>query len=471
LDEINGRRSSGFDLNMEKSVAPASPGTNEKMSGDQDGQRAVALRIIVAVGILAVGLLVGWFVHSDETPVHTSDAAQVVATGNLAQQNLRAEIALERAQSILALEQAASAKASNSDWRQLITPGASLLAALLSALVAYLAIVMPLNRQRKRTAEEDVIQREKDRTQRFDTGFSAAVIALGDEKIVIQAGGAAALQSLLQHSPDEFKDQVYRVVRANLDIEIGHAGAVKRLLIDAFSSALQILSPKSETRQGHRTHSDGRGYGWDLARTEMAGADLRNVDLSSADVAFSNLAYANLDGAWLRRCWGYKVNLEGASLRDTDLEEARLQKANAPKASFDRARLVSARLDGSDLSGAHFRDARLQSAHFRGANLSSVDFRDANVDDADFRGAHLDDATHNSLILTTTWKPLASKMSSKTEIKVLEDRIQRFLDPSDAQALVALGNKKRSSAGSAPEDAQTQVSLTDPAPDPLQSTT
>lgn len=455
----------------DRAVAPS------KVDSGKNGAHVpstTALRIILAVGILVVGLLVGWLIHTQApgvTPTHSADSTPLVETGSLTKQNLRAEISLERAQSVLALQQAASAKAGDSNWRQLITPGASLLAALLSALVAYVAIVMPLNRQRKRTAEEDVIQREKDRTQRFDTSFNAAVIALGDEKIVIQAGGAAALQSLLQHSPDEFKDQVYRVVRANLDSDIGHARAVSRLLVVALSSALQRLSPKKEMKQEYRTHTDGRGYGWDLARTEMAGADLRLVDLSFADIAFSNLEYANLDGAWLRRCWGYKVKLEGASLRDTDLEEARIQKANAANASFDRARLVSARLDESELSGAHFRAASLQSAHFRGANLSAVDFRDANVNDTIFHGAHIDDATYNSLLLTTTWKPLASKKSSMTQIKDLELKIQRFFDPSDAQALVALSNKKRSSAGSAPEDAQTQVSLTDPAPDPVQNIT
>jgi len=458
---------------MENDRAVASLKVNAGMNGVHV-QRNVAIRIILAAGILALGLLVGWFIYSRDPgvlPNHSVDANRTIAAGSLADENLRAEISLERAQSILALQQAAAAKASNSDWRQLITPGAGLLAALLSALVAYLAIVMPLNRQRKSAAEQDVNQREKDRTQRFDTSFSAAVVALGDKEVVIQAGGAAALQSLLQHSPDEFKDQVYRIVRANLDSDIGHVGAVKRLLVDALSSALQKLSPIKEMKKGHRTHSDGRGYGWNLSRTEMAGADLRHVDLTSADIAFSNLEFANLDGSWLRRCWGYKTKLEGASLRDTDLEEARLQKATAPKASFDRARLVSARLDWTELSGAHFRAALLQSAHFRGANLSSVDFRDANVDDADFRGAHLDDATYNSLLLTTTWKPLASKLSSKTEIKDLEVKIQRYFDPSDAQTLVALSNKKRSSAGNAPEDAQTQVSLTDPAPDPAQITT
>ena len=458
---------------MDKDTVASPSKVDVRTSGVHVLRRFVDLRIILAVGILALGLLVGWSFHSQAfvTTNHAMDVNRTTAAGSLAQQNLRAEISLERAQTVLALQQAASAEASNSDWRQLITPGASLLAALLSAVVAYLAIVVPLNRQRQRAAQEDVIQREKDRIQRFDTSFNAAVIALGDKEVVIQAGGAAALQSLMQHSPDEFKDQVYRVVRANLDSEIEHVGAVRRLLVGALSSALQKLSPNRGIKREHRAHSDGRGYGWDLARTEMAGADLRYVDLSYADIAFSNLDYANLDGAWLRRCWGYKVKLEGASLRDTDLEEARLQRATAPKASFDRATLVSARLEWTELSGAHFREAKLQSAHFRGATLASVDFRDANVDDTNFRGAHLDVATYNSLLLTTTWQPLASKKSLRKDIKDLEEKIQRFFDPGDAQSIIALAQKKRSSAGSAPEDAQTQVSFTDPALDHGHDTT
>src|SRR5205823_2780602 len=139
---------------------------------------------------------------------------------------------------------------------QLLTPGASLFAAAATALVAFLAIVLPLRSQRVQemqqrqdaankdreqredvaqkdrdqraqaaekdrqerqlAAARDLAQREKDLTARFDLGFAAAVAALGDESLVVQAGGAAALQSYLRDDLAVFVDQVYLVVRANL---------------------------------------------------------------------------------------------------------------------------------------------------------------------------------------------------------------------------------------------------------------
>jgi uncharacterized protein YjbI with pentapeptide repeats len=449
----------------------------------QDSRREVAslasVWIAVAIGVVAlgVGIGVGWALHPSSTgsdQALTQPSPEAIGSDSLSNQKTRADIQLEQAQRLQALRQADATQAGNVWWRQVIAPGASVLAAAITGLVAYLAIVLPLRRQRDKDREQrddaavkdreqrkdalkrDVEQRQKDRVQRFDAGFAAAVSALGNDNAAIQAGGAAALQSYLRPDLDEFLDQVYTVVRANLDQEIEHPDPVRRLLVVALSKALSKSPPASRGRAIPRTHSIGRGDGPNLSRTWMRGADFRGLDLSSADVAFSDLQNARLDGAALRRSWGWGVNLEGATLRSADLEEARYRAAFAPNATFDDACLVSARFEGAELSGARFRAAKLQSAHFSGAQLDQADFRNADVRDTFFDGATFDLDSLGTLLLTSTWRALSSAEASSDEHNRAELLMRRSLDKKPADQLMALARRRWSGTGSAPKDAPTR---------------
>jgi uncharacterized protein YjbI with pentapeptide repeats len=390
---------------------------------------------------------------------------------SLADQQTTANIQLAQAQRAEALQLARAAQDGEAWWRQLITPLASLGAAAVTAIVAFLAIVLPLRNQRQREALQrkdaadkdrqdrkeaadkdrqdrkdaaikDREQREKDITARFDAGFAAAVAAIGADNPVVQAGGAAALQSYLRADLAMFHDQVTLVVRANLDTSLAHPVAVRRLLVSALSQALRLKDGFS-SKQAPRTRSFGRGDGRDLARTWLEGGDFRHVDLSSADLAYSDLAGARLDGARLRRSWGWETNLAGASLRGADMEEARFRGAYAPKAVLDKARLVSSRFEEATLTGARFWGAYLQSAHFNEAKLAGADFRHAKVSDAYFLGATFDAGALSSLLLSETWSPLGSPLTSEQKLRDLEHEIREHVDSSVADQLLAMARERR----------------------------
>jgi uncharacterized protein YjbI with pentapeptide repeats len=431
------------------------------VSDDAEGR--VLTWVLIVTGLLVaagIGVGLGWALHPSTSVSPSPDPTSPAAPGSLANQKSQADIQLEKAQAQQAFQEAASARDGDIWWRQAITPGSTVVAAGITGFVAYLAIVLPLRRQREQDRDQrkdaadkeiqqrndaldkEVDQRRKDRVQRFDAGFAAAVSSLGNDNASIQAGGAAALQSYLRPDLDEFFDQVYAVVRANLDQEIDHPDAVRRLLVAALAKALLKAPPSSGARAAQRTHSLGRGNGPDLSRAWLRGADFRGLDLSDSDIAFSDLTNARLDGGSLRRSWGREAILERAVLRGVDLEEARFQGVVAPKANFDAARLVSARFEGASLAGARFRAAKLQSAHFQGASLEQADFRDAHVSDAFFQTASFDDDSLGTLLLSSTWHALSSTEASQEDRDHAEELARKSLDQKWADRLMVLSRKR-----------------------------
>lgn len=319
---------------------------------------------------------------------------------------MRAEIALLKAQREQALRNVASQRDADRVWRVLLPGGATLIGGMLTAYVAYLAIVVPLRGQREKDREErrsiaerQAGQQRKDLIQRFGTDFAAAVAALADGNRSAQVGGAAALRSFLRPELHDFREQTYQVVRAHLDWRVDHPEAVRAILVTTFVQLLRELHAEPTSPAAPRTAFTGPPEGVDLTCAWLRRADLRGIDLAMGDLWRSDLRAARLDGASLRRASAWKSDMRRASFREADLEEARFRGARARRAIFDEARLVSARFEEADLDGARFRGAKLQSAHFTDARLRGVDFRDADVRDTQFVGAHFDDDALASLVL------------------------------------------------------------------------
>ncbi|MGI8803189.1 MAG: pentapeptide repeat-containing protein [Solirubrobacteraceae bacterium] len=334
-----------------------------------------------------------------------------------------ARIQLDDAKREQAVQATASARAGESTFRVLLAPITAILGALLTALVAYIAVVLPLKAQRvkdreerKRAAEEDIVERreaaekkgEQDRqslVQRFDSAFAAALSALADPHPAAQASGAAALQSYLRTELTDFRDQTYLAVRAHLDRRLDHPDAVRAILVATLEDLLRGSDDGPGPKLVNRTASSGIPEGIRLAWTWLRGADLRTLNLAGSDLAFCDLRAARLDGASLRRVRAWKADLTNASLRGADLEEGRFRAATASSAVFSDARLVSARFEEATLDRARFRGAMLQSAHFDGARLRGADFRNANVTDAKFGGVMFDEVALTSLVLSHgLWK-------------------------------------------------------------------
>jgi pentapeptide repeat protein len=329
-----------------------------------------------------------------------------------------AEVELIEAQRNQAQQTADSARDSNHVWRVLLPIGATLVGALFTAYVAYLAIVVPLREQREKDrsqrlaiAEQQAQQQRKDLVQRFGTDFTGAVAALADPNPSAQVGAAAALRSFLRPELSEFREQTYQAIRAHLDRRIEHVDAVRAILVAAFGQMLREMYAEPTLPTTPRVASIGPLVGVDLTHAWLRRADLRCIDLAAADFWRCDLRAARLDGSSLRRSRGWKADMRGASFRGADLEEVRFRNARARRAIFDDARLVSARFEEAELDGARFRGAKLQSAHFVDAGLRGADFRDADVRDAQFVGARFDDASLASLLLARNlWKVKAGRM-------------------------------------------------------------
>lgn len=119
----------------------------------------------------------------------------------------------------------------------------------------------------------------------------------------------------------------------------------------------------------------GEGFGVDLIRADLQGANLQGVLL-----AFANLSGANLQGANLQ-----DAILSGANLREVNLRGAQLQRSTLSFACLDGADLRASNLQDADVLGTRFRDedrsinregveitSKGRKANLRGANLESL---------------------------------------------------------------------------------------------------
>ena len=106
---------------------------------------------------------------------------------------------------------------------------------------------------------------------------------------------------------------------------------------------------------------------------------------------------------WLRDL--SQVDLEGASMVDTDLSRvdfsnANMQGAQLMNPSFNDALLESTNLSGANLLNADFDSAILSNADLSGANLQYAYFGFATLEGADLSGTDLSDSYLENTILT-----------------------------------------------------------------------
>lgn len=250
-----------------------------------------------------------------------------------------------------------------------------------------------LDREQSKAAME---QRNSEHRRRLQEDFAAIASSLGSESVPVQASAAVSLLSFLQPELEDFHEQVYLLVLANLKVD--HHREVNKLLIRVFERALRIEL---------RTGSLERALVLDLASAQLEKVELAGLDLADADLAFANLRYSNLRGANLRRAKGYKLIVEKASLSgvETQLAEVRFRKAHCAEAQFHDANLVSARFEEADLTKTEFQRAKLQSAHLDETVLIGTRFEGADLNDAFFRRLRaVDEVALRSVSRADNWR-------------------------------------------------------------------
>ncbi len=287
-------------------------------------------------------------------------------------------------------------------WERVLSFGT-----LLTALVALGGFLVTFWKQMSETSRQRIIdceQRDRESRQRADSTrarneeqFNGIVSNLGSESVSIQASAAIQLMNFLKPEHQDFHNQVFLVLYANLKVQLRNIQneVLGQLLVEAFQKAIRLelqADPNPEKTP------------IDLARTYLKRAELSRIDLSGADFAYAEMQSANLTEANLKRARGYGANLEKSRLSRADLGEARLQKANLSGAQLHETIFVAADLKQTNLTKAQLQKAKLQSAHLEGANLTDARFEQANLSDAFFQGAIFSTATLRSVINAVNWE-------------------------------------------------------------------
>ena len=248
----------------------------------------------------------------------------------------------------------------------------------------------------KRSQDESLAERDRERLQRFDQRLTEVVTNIGSANPALRLNAAAALGFFVKPDYSGVHCDLLNVLIANLKAkpDPGVADLLRRHL----ATLLNLLfAPGRDLDPALGTELDLTGT--DLYRIDLPHLDLRGTVV--ADIAFAKLRLANLRETKLVRLRGLEAVLDGAHLSRANLEEARLNKVTATDdpVHFHGTRLVSATLEEAQLPRAEFQEALLQAVHFEKATLVGADFRGANLADARFTGAVLDEPALRSIAL------------------------------------------------------------------------
>ncbi|MEM9808465.1 MAG: pentapeptide repeat-containing protein, partial [Cyanobacteria bacterium P01_D01_bin.56] len=127
-----------------------------------------------------------------------------------------------------------------------------------------------------------------------------------------------------------------------------------------------------------------------LEETNLQGAQLDSANLRQADLTHANLAYGNFEQAQLSNARLMHVNAAKSRWQGSNLVGADLTQA-----IFDEADVRQARLSRIDASHSHWLQADLAQSYWVGANLMGADFTHADLTSANFQGANLDGVSFN----------------------------------------------------------------------------
>ena len=358
-----------------------------------DQKRKFKFTTPVVVLLVIISLMLGFIIALAIRPSYNLDQLQQRTQSLSTQELWRERLRLE----IVRLQVENTERTSMINFFTAVVP-------FITAIVAIGGITVTIWRQsteNNRQKELDRYQRELDRKQReaesrrlLDEKFSSIIEALGSDQLSIKVSAAVSILTFLKPEYEEYHEQVYLILLANLKIE--QDLQVNRLLVQGFEKAIRAILQKIDEPDEENA--------LDLSGTHLYRIDLSGLDLSYVDLAFADLRLANLKNCKLYRMSGYKTNFEKATLSHSNLNEARISQANLAEARIHDSNLVSANLKETILSGAQIYRSKLQSAHMEDAIMFDVHFEEANISDAFFSGAKMNNKTRSSIKKAYNWQ-------------------------------------------------------------------
>lgn len=270
----------------------------------------------------------------------------------------------------------------------------------ITALVAVAGIFITLWKQINETSRQKVLdrrerkaereQRDRENRRHTDEQFNAIAKSLGADTEPMRASGAVSIATFAKSGYEEYYDQAFMLVLANLKID--HSPAITSLLINSFEKIARKYIPRH----------DGE---LDLSNLTLTGVNLSELDLTGADLGFADLRRANFTGATLQKVRGYKAKCAKARFSRANLQAARLHKAEFTDGHFHNARLIDVKMKEADLTRAQFHQAKLQGAHLEEATLTDAEFQQADLNETFFTGAKgLTPKTLKSIINAKHWE-------------------------------------------------------------------
>ena len=223
---------------------------------------------------------------------------------------------------------------------------ATVLSSALSTFVIVIGALFGLwrwRRDRRDAQGKELKDREREREQRAEERFQAAVSGLGNEREEVRVGAAILLRTFLRPGHEEFYVQTF-------DLAIAHLRLSRTSKLPEDPSAPLPLTTLSQALIVIFKEA------FPLARSQIQGS-LQALDATG-------------------------IFLDNAYLTRADLKQARMRHASLRNTNFYRATLSGARLFQSNLSGANLKETDLS-----GADLGETNIEDArSLEKADLRG-------------------------------------------------------------------------------------
>lgn len=280
-----------------------------------------------------------------------------------------------------------------SAWTNLATP-VSILAVFGGSIFAFIRYLT----DRRDAQEKELKDQKEERARRAEERFQRVVEGLGSDTESAKLGAAIMLRTFLQPGYEQFYQQAFDLVVANLRFPRAAPDQAEFSLKEALITAFKVAFPLARDEL-LRHSSPFTPESLDASLVQLDGAYLVGAKLEWVWMLQASLQGANLRDSKLRRADFHSANLGGANLGRADLRETTLIKtilrgARIHEADFSGADLHLAELQGaylwkSDFSGAHLREADLSGANLREANLSRANLLGANLSKADLSGANL----------------------------------------------------------------------------------
>ena len=299
------------------------------------------------------------------------------------------------------------------------------LAPFLTSIVALIGVFITIWKhitETSRLRKIDKEQLEAEKQRQFDDKFNNIIECIGSSNVSVKAGAVISLQTFLKAEYNEFHNQVYSVIAANLKLD--NDGVTQGLLVNLFEKAIGIES----IRVGSVNSKIPDENKQEKISIDLSGINIKNAILINLNLSWSNFRYAILISTNLKDSILMRINAENSDLRNAqwihvDMEKAILNNANLQNACLANSNLQWCHFKKVFARRTQFQQAKLQSTLFNGADLKGASFEQADINNAVFKKAIFDNRALRSIVKSFNWRKAHFDNDVLEQLEQIESRI------------------------------------------------